>query len=266
MASKKIIEAIKAVRSKVTSLKKDEVNKHGGYNFVPIDTYYEKVAKVANDAGLIWRTKEIKFDTLDGQGKNRDRTYAKVTFSYDLFVDEDEFLDYMQVTIMAPIDGAQTTGIVYSYADKVFMRVAFCVVTGEQDADSTPSEPIHSSPKKDEMLDDDIPAHDPSTGEITSTAPTFDPPLFPEEQVEYISKTAEDGLPTLDTRKVNPKAVPIIEEIFKQFIPTIKKADRLLDFNADNLAALEMVKKIDPSASERIRAMFNSRNREIKNK
>lgn len=260
---KEIIAVIKDIRAKVKPIAHDADNQHGGYTYVSIDKYYQTIGKIANDAGLVWRTREIAFDFLEGQGRSRDRTYVKAKFAYDLYHGDHAFPDYMTVTILNPIDGAQTTGQLYSYADKVFMRVAFCVVTGEKDADANRQEEINVSPARpthspagepmgfvgNEYLPigpPEVPPHDPETGE-----------LLPAKE-EVVSRIKDD-LPLIDTRKVDVNGVKIIEEIFNQFLPQINSRAKLTDYHAENLAAIEKVNQYDPAAYGRIKAMFNKR-------
>lgn len=282
--AKEIIEAVLTVRKNITSISKDAKNQHGGYNYVSIDTYYEKIATVATAAGLVWRTREISFDLIANQGRTKDRTYVQSKFSYDLMCKDKSALDYMSVTILSPIDGPQTTGQLFSYADKVFMRVAFCVATGEQDADDIKQEPIsltaHSKAELDEFLqplkqsttlpiagqnssaNDDLslddPEHDPETGELI-------PPGLHKDHMEVVSKVKDD-LPLIDTRKISPEAIATIEAIFTTFMPKVKSSAALRDWHAENLAAIEKVKNHDPAAHDRIKAAFNSYNKKLKEK
>lgn len=280
--AKEIIDAVLVVRKGITSISKDAKNPHGGYNYVPIDTYYEKISSVATAAGLAWRTREISFDLIPNQGKNKDRTYVQSKFAYDLMAKDKVAGDYMSVTILSPIDGPQTTGQLFSYADKVFMRVAFCVATGEADADDIKQEPIsltaHTKADLDDFLtpptpkqaasaeplkvDDDLslddPEHDPETGEIL-------PEGLHKDHMEVVSKIKDD-LPLIDTRKVAPEAIETIEAIFTTFMPKIKSPGALRDWHAENLAAIEKVKTHDPAAHDRIKTAFNTYNKKLKEK
>lgn len=284
--SKDIIEAVLTVRKNATSIKKDAKNQHGGYNYVSIDTYYEKIASVATQAGLIWSTKETNFELIPNQGRSKDRTYVRSTFSYSLMVKDQVAENYMSVTIVSPIDGPQTTGQLFSYADKVFMRVAFCVPTGEVDADDMKQEPITTTAQTTDSflspaqttimvagqnsnddglsLDDgpspkgDETPHDPATGEII-------PEGLHKDHMEVVSRVVDD-LPMLDTRKVSQEAVSVIEAIFTTFMPKIKSPSKLQDWHAENLAAIEKVKTHDPAAHDRIKAEFTKYYKALKAK
>lgn len=267
---KEIIEGIKTIRGKVGSIQHDSENKHGGYNYVSIDTYYEKVARLANEAGLVWRTKEKSFDLIPNQGKDKNRTYAKATFNYSLYAGAMAAEDWMEITIIIPIDGPQTTGSLYSYADKVFMRVAFCVVTGEKDADAMPQEDMLTPPAIVQAS---------QTGSILDqvTAPAQVPhdddgvviDLPPGQAA--IAPTFKDSLPIVDTKKIEPteagrKAVETVTHIFKVFLPKVTSVAKLDDWYAENLAAVEKADKAVPGSKAIIVGLFRDRRGAISGK
>lgn len=265
-APKEIIEAIKKVRGEVGSIKHDASNPHGEYTYVSIDRYYEKVGKAVTAAGLIWRTREVAFDIIDNVAKDKTRAHVKAKFAYDLYHGATEFLDYMTVTIISPVDGAQTTGQVYSYADKVFMRVTFCVVTGEKDADANAQESLTverkgSSSTANDFLESPkaaadpkpsapLPPHDKATGEVLDLPP-YQATLAP---------SFKDGLPLIDTRKLeDEKAVKTIIEIFKVFLPGITTKAKATDWHALSVPAIEKAEKISPGSKEFIAGLFKAR-------
>lgn len=275
---KEITEKVLATRKAVKTLKHDETNPHGGYTYVSIDTYYEKIASVAAEQGLIWRTRETSFELVPNQGKEKNRTYVKASFAYDLMVGAAEALDYMAVTIISPIDGPQTTGQLFSYADKVFMRVAFCVSTGEKDADATRQEPIDISTKKgDDPLDlmsatstvlkdsighpvqaNNAPPVDSKGNPLEGDKVTGEILELPPYQAALAPKF-KDGLPLVDTRKLdNEKAVTTIIEIFKVFVPHIQTKAKITDYHAENLAAIEKAEKLVPGSKATIGAIFRA--------
>lgn len=260
----KITEAILRFRGNVKRMTHDEQNKHDSYSYVSIDKYYEQVAPIATKAGLAWRGREVSFDMVPGMGARGDRTYVKVTFSYDLMADGETAEDYTRITILSPISGPQTTGQVYSYADKVLMRTLGCVSTGEQDADALPTEEVRSTPVKDDPImgaASTLPDHDPITGEIKDTGLSLDDPAPVQSgpNADIIMKE-KDGLPILDTRKIGEAEVALVEKIFERYIKEVKTKPKLRDWHAENLAAMEKIKKIDPSSAGRIKALFNAHN------
>lgn len=262
--SKEIYDTILKIRKDVPSIKHDTENKHDSYTYVSIDRYYTSVASVISKHGLVWRTRMVAFDLLEAQGKNKDRTYVRASFAYDLQVGDSFIQDYMTVPIVAPLTGAQTTGTVFSYAEKVFMRVTFCVATGEEDAD-------HGRQERDGIQDDFIPqraspasAMQGSTehsAQVNGSAVTHDEQtgeVYPDNMTEIAPQFA-DGLPLVDTRKINQQAIKTIEEIFRVFMPKVRSERALRDWHTENLAAKERVKTLDPAAAERISAMFKDK-------
>lgn len=268
----KIIEAVLKVRKGLSVLKKEDFNPHDNYNYVSIDTYYEKIASKATEAGLLWRAIEGDLTMFEMQGRSGSRTWVRVTFTYHLYVEDETFPDYMKVTVVAPVAGAQTAGQLYSYADKVFMRNAFAVPTGEKDADD--NEQDHSArrqpaPKVEaehgtvgDLLDDfpphELPPHDPETGELG--------PALPEGTLDLAPKFSA-GLPLVDPKKAdNEKAAKLVVEIVRTFIPMVKTTADLSDWHTENLAAFEAVAKVSPELRAEIKAMFTARNKELKAK
>lgn len=132
---KAILKAIADVTAEIPNLAKAEKNQHGGYNFVPIDKYYEVVGKAAAKHGLSWSLSEHEWEHLPNVGKSGAMRFTYVTRLMHSGGEQAE--NFSRLTIIHPIQGAQTAGSAMSYADKVFTRQLFKVQTGEQDADST---------------------------------------------------------------------------------------------------------------------------------
>lgn len=277
----KIAEAVRTVRKTIKKLVHDEQNQHGGYSYVSIDTYYQQVIPVASEAGLVWRTRETTWELVEGMGRTKDRTYVKARFAFDLFCAGATALDYMHATVMSPLEGAQTTGQLFSYADKVLMRSAFGIATGERDADANATEPTRSLPtglpsssKRVERFEDkDVPEGvDPITGEILEDQPAgiengaaMVSVLSDMEKVAQVSgSSSKEGDPVIDTRKINDQNALMIVDIFRKWMPTVKTSGRLLDWHAENVAAIETVGKINPEYKEAIKAMFREKNMALK--
>lgn len=242
----KIIKAIGDVRKNTVKLTKAAFNSHGQYNYVAIDTYYQKIVPLASDAGLIWRTRETNWEMLKVAARDgNDKFYIRCTYVFDLYTEEAAAPDFMAVTVCSPLTGPQTAGQMYSYADKVFMRVTFSVATGESDGDDiAPDEPAPPS------------AHDPVTGEMqTPAAPR--PSVTPPGQTKA-------GDPLIDTRIIAEPNVQTIIDIFRTWMPNIPSRPRLHDWHAENLAAIEKVGKFDRVAYEEIKSLFNARNTQLK--
>ena len=133
------IKAIIETRTKVGNLGKAAFNPHGRYKYVSIDTYYEKVAAAAAANGLAWVANETKFDLLPDVGKTG---IIRATYAVTLMHSSGDYLpNFSTITIVHPIQGAQTVGSAMSYLDKVFMRQLFSVATGEAGADADETNP-----------------------------------------------------------------------------------------------------------------------------
>lgn len=275
---KEIAEAILAFRKAIKPMAHDANNPHDNYDYVSIDKYYAEVGRTATEVGLVWRTRELSFDMLDNMGRSRDRTYVKCVFGYDLMANGAEAEEYMRVTIISPMAGPQTTGQLYSYADKVMMRVLGCVVTGEKDADAIKQEVIESAPMVVPpapkvvplalpVPNNVLPMHNKDTGEILDKDLDLDDltPKGVEEMAEKdLISRERDGLPMIDTRKIAAgPAIGIIEGIFSRFLPGCKTQPQLRDFYAENLAAIEKVKQYDPMAYDRIKGLFTKQKQAI---
>jgi hypothetical protein len=147
------IKAIIATREQVGSLGKSAMNPHGRYKYVSIDTYYEKVATTAAKNGLSWIASETAFEVMADVGKTG---VIKATYDVALMHEKGDYIPkFSTLTIIHPIQGAQTVGSAMSYLDKVFMRQLFSVATGEKDSDADETNPADiigigtDTPKKD---------------------------------------------------------------------------------------------------------------------
>lgn len=286
-----IIEAIRDARSKIRSIKTDEFNRHDNYAYVSIDTYYEKVATIATGCGLVWRAREKSFDLVENQGGKKDRTYVRATFAYDLFNGADAAMDYMTITIFAPVVSAQTTGQLYSYADKVFLRTTLTVPTGEKDADAEGKDDMLSPrpvsimpPPKPYVPDPNSTGAPPPLATLPTTSissstqvddlliPDFlrrpdrpgSAPLHDDDEViptidNNIAPSYSDGLPLVSLDKVNGEAIATITEIFRTFMPMVKSASKLTAWHQENVPVLERVLRIDPNAHTKIKSLFKDR-------
>ncbi len=85
-------------------------------------------------AGLLWRIRE-GMARLAEIGDTRGMHFL---YEIDLFHKNGEVWEnFDRVNVFHPLQGAQTSGSARSYAEKIFMRTLFKVVTGEKDADAT---------------------------------------------------------------------------------------------------------------------------------
>ncbi len=153
------IKAIIATKEQVGSLGKSAMNPHGRYKYVSIDAYYEKVATTAAKNGLSWIASEDDFSVMPEVGKTG---IVKITYAVALMHSSGDYIpNFTTLTILHPIQGAQTVGSAMSYLDKVFMRQLFSVATGEKDSDADETNPADISgpdltPKAKEPVDTSI--------------------------------------------------------------------------------------------------------------
>ncbi len=131
-----IADAILKVQAGLGVLAKTETNPFAHFEYVSIDTYYKIVAAAATEAGLSWFCKEVNALIVTINGKD----IFKFTYCFSLFHSDGHVVPMCDViTIYHQSQGAQTSGSAASYAEKLFMRKLFKVVTGEKDADATDS-------------------------------------------------------------------------------------------------------------------------------
>ena len=152
------IKAIIATREQVGSLGKSAMNPHGRYKYVSIDTYYEKVAATAAKNGLSWIASESDFQIMPDVGKTG---IIKATYNVSLMHEKGDYIeDFTTLTIIHPIQGAQTVGSAMSYLDKVFMRQLFSVATGEKDGDADETNPADIIGSEMKAAPKEVPAVD----------------------------------------------------------------------------------------------------------
>lgn len=124
-------------------LNKTEENKSDGYAFVPIDKYYEIIAKLLAENGVIWFAHQKRADFVDGV----DPLVIRFDYRFEAY-DGDVKIHECEHSIFQPFSGAQDTGKAVSYAEKVFLRGFLKLVTGEPDADSNPQLKRQSSARE----------------------------------------------------------------------------------------------------------------------
>ena len=129
-----IAEAVLAVQMSLGTLGKEDRNQFQNYNFVSIDKYYEVVARAATQQGLSWFCQETSSEIVNF---GKDKGAIRFEFAFTMFHVSGQVVPcYDRISIYHPLQGAQTSGSAASYAEKLFMRKAFKVVTGEDDADA----------------------------------------------------------------------------------------------------------------------------------
>jgi hypothetical protein len=125
---KKLIEVAQAL-GKIT---KDSENPFEKWGYVSIDEYYDKVASAILLSGLSWYVEEKEFEFIWAA-----EAIVKASYLFTIYDGDKEPMMIGPLTVIHPYEGAQTTGKMVSYAEKIFMRQLLKVVTGEPDADAT---------------------------------------------------------------------------------------------------------------------------------
>lgn len=224
------IKAIVGTRDQVGSLGKSAMNPHGRYKYVSIDTYYEKVGSVASKHGLSWVAREVDFKLMPEVGKTGiiQATYA-ITLMH---ISGDVIPDFTRITIVHPLQGAQTVGSAMSYLDKVFMRQLFSIATGEKDSDADETDPT-------DLIGGNTPAK----------------PREPERRQE----------PKQDPDKHQHMSLAEMEAMFISFLPMAQTEEELKGFWSDNYPTRSALKDGDESAYNRVLAAFSVRKAQIKN-
>jgi hypothetical protein len=223
------IRAIVSTRDQIGSLGKSAMNPHGRYKYVSIDTYYEKVGSVAAKHGLSWVVREVDFELLPEVGKTG---IIQATYSITLMhISGDVVPDFTRITIVHPLQGAQTVGSAMSYLDKVFMRQLFAIATGEKDSDADETDP-------NELLG----------GSTPSRAREPERRLEPKQEPEKPEMSVAD-----------------IEAMFTSFLPMAQDEEELKAFWSDNYPARNTLKDSDDAAYKRVLAAFSARKAQIKN-
>lgn len=267
--------AILAAQLDMPSLKKEDRNNFAKYFFVSIDSYYEKVPPIAAKHGLFWQAHELSFE-LSPDGKN-----IAVTYGFDLYYKDGTCLpNYSKVTVIHPIQGAQTAGSALSYAEKLLMRTMFKVVTGEEDADATDNtkpvvetvrpRPVATRPVANLVSGSDgMPpmshAEAVERGLIPKPSPTGDSaPVQPMGEIiggiaaGGVKVTEKDGVPVVAAAD-KPDGWSVVAEVFKTFVPQCNTDDDLKSFWATNIGALDKMKEQDEDTYKTVKAAFTAR-------
>lgn len=236
-ASAEVAAAILATTRAVGTLGKAAVNPHGGYKYVSIDKFYETVARIASDNGLNWTLREVDFRVMPEVGKTG---AVKATYEVDLIhASGCKLHAFSCLSVIHPIQGAQTVGSAMSYADKIFMRQTFKVSTGEKDidADETDNSALDLGPSRPAKAERREKAAEPADDRPRSQKVAFDP---------------DDA----DGEKVVACFDPVVH--FATDSEMLKWAW------SDNILAIEWLKNNHPDGHKRVVEMFTARKNELK--
>jgi len=269
-----IAEAVLAVQMSLGTLGKEDRNQFQNYNFVSIDKYYEVVARAATQQGLSWFCQETSSEIVNfGEGKGA----IRFEFAFTMFHISGQVVPcYDRISIYHPLQGAQTSGSAASYAEKLFMRKAFKVVTGEDDADA-----VDQSFSLDETLDETFDQKPPNEGiaeggnpssgntqrspepekeapESRSTPPSQDPPGGEEppkiDPAAFVNQ-GDDGVAVLKEIK-EPKATDwnIVFTVFETFMPD--NLAQVKEFWKANTKPIDILKENDPKLHVKLVELF----------
>ena len=223
-----IATAIIETAKQVDVLGKSAKNQYADYDYVPIDDYYEQVARTALEQGISWITRETECRFVS------DKTVC-YTFAADLFHTSGENVkDAFRITIPHALQGAQTAGSALSYAEKVCARDLFKVVTGEKDADAT--DPNEVGPI---LIEADAP-------EAKNQATVVD----------------ADGKELLSTPS-NDAGWQVVHDLLVAFIPDTQSADSLIELWRRNSAVLERMEKESADRYERVLDAFRNQRKQF---
>ena len=250
-----IAAAMIKIAQAVPQLGKADRNNFAKYNYVSIDKYYEVIARLAAANGISWQASEIRNIVEPDLGKDG---AIRVTYAFTVYHESGDVLDEFAIfTIVHPIQGAQTAGSALSYAEKLFMRSAFKVVTGEDDADATNPEDLRRTTKA-----------------ATDTNVKVVKEAFPDAKVVEVRKKPAEGSIAPDP---SPE-VAVISHLNKYQHPIIKHESRDWDAIAgvlirsangstelehvmtlwkDNMGVIDKMKDESAALYEEVRAAFS---------
>jgi hypothetical protein len=257
-----IATSMMKIAQAVPQLGKADRNAFAKYNYVSIDKYYEGIAKLAAANGIMWQPREISTVVEREIGKDG---ALRITYAFDLYHESgDSIEEFSKFTILHPIQGAQTAGSALSYADKLFMRSAFKVVTGEQDADA--------SDPDDLRIKDKVKAEQPAVKKvmeafpdatITDVRPKVSGAVAPDPSPEtaITASVDDDGLPTLrsDTTDFITAAT-----MLSRVAHTAEGTDVLRRLWQANIGVIERMEKEAPKLHDKVKKAFNDRRTALK--
>lgn len=245
-------EAMLKAQGEMPSLKKEDRNNFAKYNFVSIDGFYAAIPQVAARHGLYWQTHELNYEIIGNS--------VAYTYGHDLFFKTGTCLpNYSRTTVIHPIQGAQTAGSALSYAEKLFMRSAFKVVTGEEDADSTDNTKPQPVPARTPRLQT-------SVGPVAEAKPATEPAKIIGGIAEGgVKVTDNDGVPVIEAPKEGSGWKPAAE-VFKTFVPSCSTVAELRSFWTANSGVLDKMEKGDKPTYDEVKSVFTVRQTELKKK
>ena len=251
-----IAAAMIRIAQAVPQLGKADRNAFAKYNYVSIDKYYETIAKLSAANGIGWQAYEVENTVLPNVGKDG---ALRITYSFDLYHESGDMIRaFTAFTILHPIQGAQTAGSALSYAEKLFMRSAFKVVTGEADADASDPDDLKIKEKvKEEPAVKKVMEAFPDA-KITDVRPKVSGAIAPDPSPEtaITASVDDDGLPTLksDTTDFITAAT-----LLARIAHTAEGVDVLRRLHQANIGVIERMEKEAPKLHAKVKTAFNDR-------
>lgn len=247
-----IAKAILAAIDEMPSLRKGDRNQYGNYAYVSIDDYLAEVPKCAAKHGLFWQSRELNYEIVGEKG-----AHIAFTYAFDLGYKDGTLLpEYGRLTVIHPVQGAQTSGSALAYAEKLFQRFLFKIVTGEQDADATDSSAAISAPARPR----------PSLQAVEGGKR----PASPAKVVGGIADggvkvTEENGTPVV-AAPTDPEMWKKAADVFVQFAPECKTGKELREFWNINSGTLEKMETSAPDEYSRVKEVFSTHKAKLSKK
>lgn len=254
-----IAAAMIKISQAVPQLGKADRNAFAKYNYVSIDKYYDTIAKLSAANGISWQASEVRSSVEPDLGKDG---ALRITYSFSLYHESgDAIEEFAFFTIIHPIQGAQTAGSALSYAEKLFMRSAFKVVTGEADADASDPEDLRIKEKaKEQPAVKEVLKAFPDA-EITDVRPKSANAPDPSPEVEVTERIDEDGF---NVFKHDATDFNTIAKIFARVVPTAAGEDELKRFWRNNVGIIERMEKEAPKLHAKVKDEFTKRRAALK--
>lgn len=254
-----IAVAMMKIAQAVPQLGKADRNAFAKYNYVSIDKYYETIGRLAAANGIMWQPREISTVVEREIGKDG---ALRITYAFDLYHESgDSIEEFAKFTILHPIQGAQTAGSALSYADKLFMRSAFKVVTGESDADASDPDDLKIKEKVKEQpaVKEVLKAFPDAT--ITDVRPKSANAPDPSPEVEVTESIDEDGF---NVFKHDATDYITIAKIFTRIAPTADSEEALKRFWTLNMGVIERMQQEAPKLHAKVKEEFTKRRAALK--
>jgi hypothetical protein len=257
-----IASAMVRIAQAIPQIGKADRNQFARYNYVSIDKYYEAVAKIAAANGILWQPREVAHEIIPNVGKDGS---VKTTYAFDLYHESGDLIEeFSKFTILHAIQGAQTAGSAASYADKLFMRTAFKVITGEEDADATNPEDLKIRAKSDTNVKEVMKTFpDAEITEVRAKPEKGATSTDPSPHMAVISHLNKDGQSIIKTDTKDWKSVKHVLQLGLNACDTVGLVRSLW---SDNIGVIEKMEVDDKATHAEVRTIFNTRRDELKKK